>query len=119
MGLKRAFYFTVGLIALGLGIVGAVTPLLPTVPLVLLAAFCFAQSSQRLHGWIMEHKTFGPMIEDWHARGAISRRAKIWATVSIALAFAIPFILKFPLWIIGVEALVLSCVLIFIWTRPD
>ena len=51
-------------------------PGLPTVPFVLLAAFAAARGSQRLHGWLLAHRQFGPMIRDWQAHGAVSRRAK-------------------------------------------
>ena len=67
--------------------IGIVLPLLPTVPFLLLAAFFFAQSSERLHNWIMAHNIFGPMIEDWQNSGAIRPGAKKAATLSIAAVF--------------------------------
>ena len=52
MVLKKIFYVTLGLLSLALGILGALLPILPTVPFVLLAAFCFARGSQRLDAWL-------------------------------------------------------------------
>ncbi|MEM9197674.1 MAG: YbaN family protein [Pseudomonadota bacterium] len=115
----RPVWFLVGLLSLGLGALGVVLPLLPTVPFMLLAAFCFARSSPRFHDWLLAHRTFGPQIVAWRDHGAIPRRAKWIATVSIAAAFSISLLLGVALQYIVAQALVLSVVTLFIWTRPD
>ena len=115
----RFLFAGLGLLCVGLAVIGIVLPLLPTVPFLLLAAFFFAQSSERLHGWIMEHNIFGPMISDWQSSGAIRPGAKKAATLSIAAVFILSLILGAPGHILGIQAAVLSCVLIFIWTRPS
>ncbi len=61
----RVFWAVFGLMSLGLGMIGVFLPLLPTVPFILLAAFCFSKSSDRLHGWLTNHSKFGPIIEVW------------------------------------------------------
>ena len=61
----RFIYAGLGFICVALALVGVVLPLLPTVPFLLLATFFFANSSERLHGWIIGHPRFGPMIVDW------------------------------------------------------
>ncbi len=71
----RFLWAFLGLACVGLALVGVVLPLLPTVPFLLLAAFFFARSSERLHYWLLSHSTFGPLIDDWHSRGAIRPRA--------------------------------------------
>ena len=70
--------------SLGLGLVGIVVPGLPTVPFVLLAAYAAARGSSRLHRWLLAHRQFGPVIRDWQAQGAVSRRAKWLATTMMA-----------------------------------
>lgn len=100
------------------GMVGIFLPLLPTVPLMILGAFCFGKSSPRLHRWLIEHPVHGPHIRDWQARGAIRPAAKRLATLSIALAFGVSVLLGVRPVILGIQALVLLAVLIFIWTRP-
>ena len=115
----RAVWLTFGLLALGLGMVGAVLPLLPTVPFLLLATFCFARSSPRLHNWLITHPTYGHHIIDWRERGAISRRAKMLASYMIAATFTISLVLGVPLRVLMIQAVTLSLVLLFIWTRPD
>ncbi|WP_170564048.1 YbaN family protein [Ruegeria atlantica] len=108
-----------GLICVGLAVVGIVLPLLPTVPFLLLAAFFFARSSSRLHTWLVSHKTFGPMILDWQRSGAIRPGAKKAATISVAAVFGLSVLLSLPSHVLIIQAVVLSGVMIFIWTRPN
>lgn len=75
----RPLYLASGLVAVGLGAIGAFLPLLPTVPLLLLAAFCFARSNSEWERRILFHPQWGPPIAQWRERRAISRRAKIGA----------------------------------------
>ena len=88
-----------GLISLGLGIVGAFLPLLPTTPFVLLSAYLFAKSSDRLHNWLMTHKIFGQLIRDFHEEKAIALHAKIisismmWISNLISIFFIVNDIL--------------------------
>ena len=115
----RILWGSCGLISLALGLLGTVVPLLPTVPFLILAAFCFARSSERLHGWLMTHPRFGPMIDDWQARGAINLRVKRISTLSIVAVFAFSLIMDLRPTILVIQALVLSGVMIFIWSRPN
>src|SRR6056297_648377 len=115
----RFLWATLGLLRVGLGMLGVVLPLLPTVPFMLLAAFCFARSSERLHNWLLSHPQFGPAITDWQDRGAINARVKRISTLAIAAVFGLSVIMGVKTIILGIQALVLCCVLLFIWTRPD
>lgn len=115
----RILWALFGIISLALGVAGIALPLLPTVPFILLAAFCFARSSERLHHWLVTHRRFGPMIEDWNDRGAIHPRIKVISTVSVAAVFLLSVILGLRPLVLGIQGAVLGGVLIFIWTRPD
>lgn len=115
----RFLWVIFGLTALGLGVIGIVLPLLPTVPFLLLATFFFARSSERLHNWLITHPRFGPPIEDWNNRGAIRRPAKILASASILAAFALSVFLELRPMILMIQAATLCAVAIFIWTRPE
>lgn len=92
----RALLVAAGALFVGLGAVGAVLPLLPTTPFLLVAAACFARSSPRLYRALLASRAFGPLIRHWRAAGAIPRRAKIVAVAMIAavggssVAFAVP-----------------------------
>ncbi len=115
----KIVWATLGILSIGLAVIGAFLPLLPTVPLLLLASFCFARSSSRMLNWMLSHPTFGPVIDDWNSSGAIGPRAKRLATLSIAFVFLLSVILAVPTKFIVFQALVLSAVLTFIWTRPN
>lgn len=115
----RYVWATLGLISVAIGLIGVVLPLVPTVPLMLLAAFFFARSSERLHNWLITHPTFGPSIRDWQERGAISAKGKRIATLSIVFVFLISVVLGLRPLILGIQAVTLSAVLTFIWSRPS
>lgn len=115
----RYIWASLGLISVGFGLIGIVLPLVPTVPFMLLAAFFFAKSSERLHGWLLEHRVFGPAIVEWQTRGAINLRGKRLATLSICAVFTLSLVLGLRPIILVIQAVTLTTVLIFIWTRPS
>ena len=115
----RIFWALFGLLSVSLGVIGIVVPLLPTVPFILLAAFCFARSSERLHAWLLTHPRFGPMIDDWNTRGAINPRVKRISTLSVVAVFALSYVMGLKPLILIIQAVTLSAVMLFIWTRPS
>lgn len=115
----RIFWLILGGLAVALGAVGLVLPVLPTVPFLLLATFAFARSSQRLHGWIMRHPLYGPPIRDWQHRGSIARRVKVIACLSMAGGFAIAVLLNLPPLVLAAQAAVLLAVASYLVTRPE
>ncbi len=114
----RAAWFALGVVALCLGAVGVVLPLLPTTPFVLLAAFAFAQSSERWHDWLCNHQVFGPIIADWRAHRAIDRRAKIAAVLSMIAVLGISVALDVGPVLLAVQVVVLAAVAAFVLSRP-
>ncbi|WP_170459469.1 YbaN family protein [Ruegeria arenilitoris] len=110
---------TLGLLCVALAMIGVALPLLPTVPFLLLAAFCFARSSSRLHNWLMSHRTFGPLILDWQTSGAIRPAAKKAATLSVAAVFGLSVLVSVPSHVLIIQAVTLGVVMIFIWSRPN
>ncbi|OWJ76844.1 YbaN family protein [Haematobacter genomosp. 1] len=103
-----------------LGFVGAVLPIMPTVPFLIVAAFCFGRSSERMHAWLMTHRIFGPPLRDWEANRAIRRQTKWIAVLSMAVGFAfVSAFVGLPAWALVAQGAILTLVSIFIWTRPE
>jgi len=83
----KPLYLLLGLIALAVGIVGIALPLIPTTGPLLIAAFAFARSSDRLHDWLMNHRRFGRFITNFQSGRGIPRRTKIVAVIAMSAAF--------------------------------
>ena len=75
--LHKWLLVTAGILAVGLAVIGIFVPVLPTTPLLLLAAACFVRSSQRLYNWLIHHKWFGDYIRHYREQRAITLQAKI------------------------------------------
>ncbi len=118
-GLKRLFWLCVGGIALALGAIGAVLPVLPTTPFVILAAFAFGQSSPRLQAWLENSETFGPMILEWRDHGAIAPRYKVMAVTMMAAAFVLSLVLGVKPLVLIIQAVCLSGAALFVLSRPN
>lgn len=116
--LVRPLWRVLGVMSLLLAIIGVVLPLLPTTPFLLLSAFAFERSSERLHNWLVTHARFGPPIAMWRRYGAISNRSKRIAVAAMAATLAISIATGVPLYIILVQAVVLMAVGTFLLTRP-
>jgi len=79
----KLFYNVAGVLAVVLGILGIFLPLLPTTPFLLLASWCFARGSDRLHRWLLSHRVFGEYLRNFEAGRGIPLKAKILATVML------------------------------------
>lgn len=115
----RQVWYVLGLVALFLGILGIALPVLPTVPFLLLAAAAFARSSPRLEQRILNHPTYGPPVRAWREHGAISRLAKIWATLAMVGGVGFSLFAGLPLWAVGMQAAICTVVGAYVVTRPE
>ena len=114
----RFFWLLAGLLALALGVIGIALPLLPTTPFLLIAAFAFAQSSERLHRWLLAHRIFGPLIDNWHKYGSIDRQSKRIAIATIVVTPVLTWFIGAPFWALGGQLIVLTIAAVFIVSRP-
>ncbi|TNJ35848.1 DUF454 domain-containing protein [Arenimonas terrae] len=121
MGLhvRRWLWLVLAYACLALGIVGIFLPGLPTTPFVLLAAYAAARGSKRLHAWLLAHRLFGPMIRDWEASGAVSRKAKYWAIGTMALCALIFFLTAPKWWMAATGTAIMAIVGAWLWRRPE
>lgn len=104
--MKKILYIFIGCISLGLGIIGVILPILPTVPFVLLAAFCFARSSERLDGWFKNTKLY----RENNIKNGMTKQAKIRIMCSVTLLMSVGFIMM------GLKGIVVgNIVLLIVW----
>lgn len=115
----RALWFCVGAVALALGAVGVLLPILPTTPFVLLAAFAFARSSPRLRAWLTTSRAFGPAIAEWEAHGAIAPRHKALACCAMGVVLAGSLIAGLAAGLIAVQAVCLGGAAAYVLSRPS
>lgn len=114
----RHLYLAAGGVSFVLAMIGIVLPIMPTVPFLLLAAFCFARSNPRLEQRLLDHPRYGPALRQWRERRAIARRAKISAIAAMAVGVAVTwFTIGWP-WVL-VSAAVLVIAGSWIWTRAE
>ena len=91
---------------------------MPTVPFLLLAAFCFARSHPEWEQRLLDHPHYGNSLRDWRERGAIGRGAKLMAVGSMAVGAAVVwFTIGWPWVLISLTILVVAGS--WIWTRPE
>jgi len=103
----------------GLGLVGAFLPLLPTTPFLLLALACFGRSSPAVHDWLIKHRTLGPYIVDWERDRSIPLSAKIASVTMMSASLAwLVFATDAPAIATWLTGAVLICVATYIVTRP-
>jgi uncharacterized membrane protein YbaN (DUF454 family) len=91
MRFKKVLFVILGCIGLGLGAVGAVLPLLPSFPFLLLAAFCFAKSSERLHSWFIGTKLYKNNLESYVKGKGMTWKTKIRIMITVTLLMSIGF----------------------------
>lgn len=97
----RSIYTLLGLLSLTLGLIGVLLPILPTTPFVLLSAGLFAKGSTRLHLWLISHRLFGKLINDFHENKTIPLHAKIIALSMLwtSILYAIIVVAHEKLWL--------------------
>lgn len=110
MSIKRITFVGLGCVSLALAVIGVVLPILPTVPFLALAAFCFAKSSDRLNNWLLNTKLFQNNLADFKAGKGMTVKTKVRILVTVTLVMAVGLI---AMLIKGV--LVGSIVLVIVW----
>jgi uncharacterized membrane protein YbaN (DUF454 family) len=116
--MQRILLLSLGWLAIVLGTLGIVLPLLPTTPFVLLAAWCFARSSPRFHDWLLWKSPFGRYIRHWQQHRAMPPGAKMRAMLLIVITFSISIYLVNLLWVRILLGAMLCMLLLFMWRIP-
>jgi len=116
--MQRFLLLSLGWLAIVLGTLGIVLPLLPTTPFVLLAAWCFARSSPRFHHWLLWRSPFGRYLRHWQRHRAMPPGAKGQAILLIVITFAFSLWLVKLLWLRLLLLVLLAILLLFMWRIP-
>jgi len=104
--MKKILYVILGCTGLGLGALGAVFPVLPAVPFLMLAAFCFARSSEKLDRWFKGTKLYKDNLEDYVAGRGMTWKTKIRIMVTVTLLMSVGFVMM------GLKGVVVGCVVL-------
>ncbi|HMN57183.1 MAG TPA: YbaN family protein [Ottowia sp.] len=115
-----ALWRLLALAAFALGVVGAFLPVLPTVPFLLLAAWAAGKGWPAFEAWLLRHPRFGPPVRRWRTHGAVSRKAKWLATVTMTLSvIALQFMGEVAPWVRVAVPLFLLAMGVWLWRRPE
>ena len=110
MKLKKMLYLLIGFLGVVLGAIGAVVPMLPAFPFLLMAAFGFGKSSERLERWFKGTRLYRENLEDFVSKRGMTRKAKIRIMLTVTILMSIGFVMMHA---VAVGRVVLVCVWIF------
>ena len=106
--MKKILYIILGCVGVGLGAVGAIIPMLPAFPFLMLATFCFARSSEKLDRWFKNTKLYKGNLEDFVAGRGMTMKAKVRIMVTVTLLMSFGFIMM------GLKGIVTGCVVLIL-----
>ena len=110
MNLKKLCYIVAGCLSLGLGTIGTLIPVLPTVPFLMLSACCFARSSEKLHNWFQGTKLYQENLADFVAGKGMTQKNKVRIMTTVTVLMSIGFLMMKA---VPVGRIVLGCVWLF------
>ncbi|MBF9152482.1 YbaN family protein [Novosphingobium jiangmenense] len=116
--MRRHLYLAGGVTCVALGAIGAFLPILPTVPFLLLATFCFARSNPAWEQRLLDHPRYGPPLRQWRERRAISRKAKQGALIAMGAGVVLTGVTAGWPWVL-IPAVVMGITGTWIWTRAE
>lgn len=118
--IKRQILLTCGVLCLLMGLVGVFLPIMPTVPFMILAAYCFSKSSERMHRWLLSQPEIGPALHDWEQNRVIRRRSKWAATVAVTASISATIIFIDIVWPAkAIMATTAVIIMIYVWMQKS
>jgi uncharacterized membrane protein YbaN (DUF454 family) len=110
MNIKKILWLILGCMGVGLGAVGAVVPMIPAFPFLMLATFSFARSSEKLHTWFIGTKLYKDNLEDFVAGHGMTRKTKVRIMITVTALMSVGFIMM------GLKGIVTGCLVLgFVW----
>lgn len=116
--LKHVFLIGLGWTSVVLGVVGIFLPILPTTPFILLAAWCFARSSERFHQWLYNHKRLGVIVRSWEDGRGVPRRVRNRVLILLWISMLSSSLIIGRLWAAAGLIVIGSCVSWYLLSLP-
>ena len=104
--MKKMLYIILGCIGVGLGAVGAVVPMLPAFPFLMLTAFCFARSSEKLNNWFINTRLYKDNLADYVAGRGMTMKTKVRIMITVTLLMSIGFVMM------GIKGVTVGCIVL-------
>lgn len=117
--MKKVFWYIAGMFNLGMAYIGLVTPGIPFSIFLVMAAFCFSKSSERMHNWIYNHKIFGPFLTNWKDKRIFPKKMKYVMVLMMASTVLLTYILTGNLNAVLYSGLFMILVAIWAWKFPS
>ena len=117
--MKRIILLSLGWLCVGLAFIGAIVPGIPTTIFLIIALWAFTQSSKKFQTWLLNHKRFGPILENWQSHKVVPQRAKIlMAILQISAVILVHYVFKNLIITISL-ALILIFVALYVFSLPS
>ncbi len=117
--MTRIVYLILAYVFLALAIIGVFLPLLPTVPFLLLTAWCAARGSEKLHRWLYNHPLLGKLLTDWETQKAIPRKSKIVAVLMLMMSWMVIYFRLNNMWLLVSITILFLVVSAYLISRPE
>ncbi len=120
MALFKPFYFVMGWVFFGTGVLGAFLPVLPMTPFMILSLWMFSRSSERFHNWLYNHRIFGPSLQRWHQHRVVPATAKMASVSMMIISFVFMLIYSpTPWWSHALVGLLMLYGAWFVLSKPS
>ncbi|AFJ02751.1 protein of unknown function DUF454 [Methylophaga frappieri] len=110
--LKHYFLFCCGWLCVILGLIGALLPVVPTTPFMILALACFAETSPKFHRMLLNNRWIGPPLKQWDQTRTVRRQTKLQAVVMLVIAFSFSIGFLWGEWLYQLALLALATLMI-------
>ena len=117
--MKRIILLALGWSCVGLAFIGIFFPGIPTTPFLIVALWAFAQSSKKFHAWLLNHKRFGPILQNWESHRVVPRKAKILMVIFQFFAVIMFHFSIQNIYLTGILAITLIIVARWVLTFPS
>lgn len=118
MNIRKALWYTLGMLSLGMAYIGFVTPGIPFSVFLVFAAYCFSKSSERMHRWIYNHKLFGPFLTNWTQKRVFPTKMKYMMILVMASTLVFLFFTTGNIKAVAWSGSFMAMVAIWAWRYP-